>query len=461
MRGSPWRRRVLLTAAALACVLGMWLVPVADTWAMTSRHAVAPAGTAATASAIIPGSVGRTSLDLRATYDVAATLGYGDRSLRVDETLIVRNDSAAGIDRLELNTIAARLGNMRRLSASVDGRVVIPTRSDQTIIVPLGGVLPKGASARVYVGYSATLRSTLGGSDWLFTRANGIVDLYRWIPWVSLARPFDRPNSGDPFVTPVSPSVIVRLTTDRSLVVASTGARTAVTGLTQTFSATNVRDFVLTAAPDFHTASRTVGGVFIQAFSRPGISASGRVSIATDVLTAIVSRLGAAPYPRLIVAQSAGGSAMEGPGIIWIPTGVRSADLGYQITHETAHQWFYGMVGNDQALHPFEDEAAADFITRTIRHTFRSSSCATADLDRSIYGYSAACYDEVIYIQGSRFLDGLRQRVGDAAFWPALRGYLATWRWKIAPRTALLDAIDAATPQNLRPLFETRFPAWY
>ena len=82
----------------------------------------------------------------------------------------------------------------------------------------------------------ATLRSDLTGSNWLFTRANGIVDAYRWIPWVSRTTPFDRPNHGDPFVTPVSSQVTVT-STDRRLVIASTatGSRQSADGLTPAF----------------------------------------------------------------------------------------------------------------------------------------------------------------------------------------------------------------------------------
>ena len=76
---------------------------------------------------------------------------------------------------------------------------------DQTVIVPLGGILPAGATAKVRVQYRSTLRSSLTGSNWLFTKVNGIVDAYRWIPWVSLDTPFNRPNHGDPFVTPGQP----------------------------------------------------------------------------------------------------------------------------------------------------------------------------------------------------------------------------------------------------------------
>ncbi len=444
-------RRRMTQLAVLACAVLFGL-----------GAAIHPAPvSAASPTAIVPGSVGRTSLDLRATYVVSASLGYNARTLRVDTTLTLRNDSGAGIDRLELNTVAARLGNMRRLSASVDGKVVIPSRTDQTIVVPFGGVLPAGASAKVYVGYSAALRSGTSGSDWLFTRANGIVDLYRWIPWVSRAKPFDRPNHGDPFVTPVSPKVTLTLTTDRPLVVAATGRQTAVKGLTRTFEATNVRDLVLTAAPDYRTASRYVDGIFLQAFVRPGVSAGPRLDIAARALHAMRLRLGAPPYDRLLVAQSAGGYGMEGPGMVWIPTGVASSNLPYLVTHETAHQWFYALVGNDQAAHPFTDEAAADFMARTVLGSFRGSGCSTGYLDRSIYEYSAACYYETVYVQGASYLDGLRRRIGDTKFWPALRGYLAAYRWRLAPPTALLDAIDDATSVDLAASYAPRFPRWY
>ena len=103
------------------------------------------------------------------------------------------------------------------------GKPVTATVHDQTIHVPLGGILGAGQSVTVTVAYSATLRSSTTGSNWLFTRANGIADVHRWIPWVSRDVPFDRPNQGDPFVTPTSPHVKVAITTDRTLVIASTG----------------------------------------------------------------------------------------------------------------------------------------------------------------------------------------------------------------------------------------------
>src|SRR5437762_8151397 len=61
-------------------------------------------------SAIARGMANRTSIALVATYDVAATLHFGDRSLSAVSTMTVRNASGAPIDRVELNTVTARIG---------------------------------------------------------------------------------------------------------------------------------------------------------------------------------------------------------------------------------------------------------------------------------------------------------------------------------------------------------------
>ena len=212
---------------------------------------------------------------------------------------------------------------------------------------------------------------------------------------------------------------------------ATTGDRIAVSadGLTQTFAATNVRDFTVTAAPDYRTPSRVVGGTTVRVYYRYGTSGAAMLNAAAAAFSALQARLGPYGYPNFKVVQSAGGYGMESPRLIWIPTGVAASNLRYLAAHETAHQWFYGIVGNDQATEPFTDEAAADFAARYVLSLRRASRCATARLDRRIYDYSAACYYEDIYIQGGNLLDTARQRMGSTAFWAALaRGYVAANR---------------------------------
>ena len=216
----------------------------------------------------MPGSVNRTSINLEATYEARIRIGWDSRNVKIESIATIRNTSGASIDRVELNTVAPRLGGMTLTGAFVDEQPVDAAVSDQTIVVPLGGVLPAGATAVVEVRYAARLKTSLGGSNWMFAKANGIANLYRWLPWVSRKTPFDRPNFGDPFVTPTSPLVRVRIVPDRALRFATSGEKVATDGLIQTFEARNVRDFTITASPSFVTRSTTVGSTKIVGIAR-------------------------------------------------------------------------------------------------------------------------------------------------------------------------------------------------
>ncbi len=454
------RRRTILTLllTATAIALPSPAIDRAAAFEPAERASLAATDSIATVAA------DRASIQLDATYDADLRISWRSRVIVVDSTATIRNTSGAAIDRVDMNTIAAKLGGMRLKKVTVDGSTAAAMVRGQTISVPLGRSLAVNASTSIRVRYRATLRSNLAGSNWLFTRTNGIVDLYRWLPWVSRRTPFKRPNHGDPFVTPSSRSVTVRVETSRRLVLATSGRRTSISpdGLRQTFAATDVRDFTVTAAPDYLTRSRVVRDSVVRVYYRPGAPGAAMLDAAADAFDILERKLGPYPQRTFKVVQSAGGFGMESPGLIWIPTGVAAGNLRYLAAHETAHQWFYGVVGGDQAREPFTDEAAADFAARHVLRLRRPSRCAEARLDRSIYRYSETCYYETIYIQGGNLLNAARRAMGASAFWPALRRYVADNRNGIASTETLLDALDAATPLNLgKMLFAARFPRIY
>ncbi len=464
-RGRLARRSAMVVATALAVVaVGTGLAaPPAAAAPLGPSFPASSAPVEAPASALVPGSVHRGSIRMTARYAVSARLKVAVGRLRARVTITARNDSGAGVDRIRLNTVMGPLGRLSLGTVTVDGRPVTPSRTGQTIRVPLGGVLPAGATAVIVILFKATLRSTTGGSTWLFTRANGITSLYRWVPWISRTTPFKRPNFGDPFVTPVSPSATLRLRTDSPVRVVVNGTRTSISNdrLVTTWTLTDVRDIVLNAAADYRTAKRTVADTVLRVHVRPGQRRAAVLDAAATVLARLEQRLGRYPWPMLRVIQSSGGYGMEGPGIVWIPAGVARGNLPYLLAHEIAHQWFYGLVGNDQAREPFADEAISDMVARYVTGTRRGSRCARGTLDGSIYAYSAGCYYERVYIQGGNLLDRTRRRLGSATFFRTLRQYLADHRWELVHTRTLLDALDAATPLDMAGRWRARFPSLY
>lgn len=414
-----------------------------------------------------PGSVepagsARTSLRLTATYVVKATIAFSRGRITVHTAIHIRNTSGGPIGRLELNALPARIGNMDLQKVTVDGGAVHATIHRQTIRVPLGFTLPVGGETDVVVDYRAWFRAGLTGHLFLFSKANSILSAYRWIPWVSRDVAYEESWHGDPFVTPISPSVRVTFDSDVALDYATSGRLVAHSGRQRTYVAQKVRDFNFTAARNYHHLAgwSTDGQTRILIYTR-NLNPHVILSWARRSIRAYEHKLGPYPYPTLSYGEASGGIGMESPGLIWLPHFFNASLLAFLVGHETAHQWFYAVVGNDQTTNPFADEAVAEFLDRWLFGAFRGSRCSRARLDLSMYAYPSSCYYEDIYIQGSMFLNNLRFDMGDSAFWSALRGYWQDEKWQLSSTKRLLEAFRAKAGNWVLKRYHARFPSLY
>ena len=104
--------------------------------------------------------------------------------------------------------------------------------------------------------------------------------------------------------------------------------------------------------------------------------------------------------------------------------------------HEVSHQWWFGLVGNDQALEPWLDEALALYSERIYYETiypypvnwwwrFRVTWFSPSGwVDTGIYdGYAFRGYTDAVYLRGAQFLEAIRFRVGEKAFNAFLQDY--------------------------------------
>ena len=164
-------------------------------------------------------------------------------------------------------------------------------------------------------------------------------------------------------------------------------------------------------------------------------------TIATE-LEALQRQLGPFPYPDLWATVVPGQSdGVEFP--MSIQLGDRPADeLPALLAHEIAHQWFYSLVGNDQARDPWLDEAFATFAEAVA--TGSQDQYRLADVPRRLVGdvgrpmsYWAADgsfdrYVRGVYDQGAAVLLAARERTGAERFDAALRTYVAANAHRVA-----------------------------
>jgi hypothetical protein len=404
-------------------------------------------------------------LSLRATYRASAFVHWSNATLTVSSTATVTNTTGGTLRALTFNLVTLQTGKADVSRVTVDGAPAQWQATGQTLVVTLPRKLARGARARVTIDYDARFNAARSGSHHaLLIKADGIAAAYRWIPWLSRAQRFGAPNFGETWVTAVSPHVTVTLDSDTHLVFATNGTKRAGTGGSggggaQTFTATNVRDFNFSASPGYNVTSVSHAGVKVRFYSQGQLPANVR-KWTLAALDRFDGKIGAYPWSHLTVAMTPAGSGMESPGMTWISTSEPPSNLAYLAVHEMAHQWFYGAVGNNQAKQPFLDEGVSDFLARDALDMLRKSRCSEDRLDGSVYDYRGTCYNEVVYVQSSDYIDNYRDTVGGHQFWAGMRTFYRANKFRISNTRAFWDTLDAATGYASKQHAD-RFPSLY
>jgi hypothetical protein len=171
------------------------------------------------------------------------------------------------------------------------------------------------------------------------------------------------------------------------------------------------------------------------------------LSTAVRAIDDFSGRFGPYPWPvfTLAITPNLGGGieypshVMQGPG-----TGGRTTP------HEIGHQWFYGLVGDDQGRDPWLDEglatwAEARFLGNLSTFTSRvvpADARGRAGLPMT-YWERRSSYYVGVYVQGTQALAAL----GDPARVDcALRHYVATNAYRIATPDSFVSAVRAVFP---------------
>jgi hypothetical protein len=245
-------------------------------------------------------------------------------------------------------------------------------------------------------------------------------------------------------------------------VVASSGELVATSADgTVTYTLTAGRAFVFSMSPDFQVDSTKVGDVTVYSYyyDYSSFDIPGRLSLTTtaQALQIYSQRYGPYPHKTLSVIMGNFPDGMEYSASYFTSYGYYNLLAGsptnsiYQLSvvylaaHETAHQWWFEQVANDQALEPWLDEAMATYSEHIFFETYYPAELklwwyVRSDqydpkgwVDIPIYdGGGFRPYTNAVYFEGAHFLDDLRIRIGDPAFFAFLQDYLNQENGKIS-----------------------------
>jgi aminopeptidase N len=230
----------------------------------------------------------------------------------------------------------------------------------------------------------------------------------------------------------------------------------------------SARNFVFSISPSYQTLEAAAGETEIVGYFFPGYQVPGQAAVdSTREAWSLYQELfGPNQQSRISVIQGDFNHGVEYEGVYFQSrgffdtyTGTQESYLAAISVHETAHQWWYGQVANDQALEPWLDEALCTFSELAYyEHLYPDSVDwwwytrvnyyqPEGDLEGSIYSYTEfpdqyLRYRNATYLQGARFFSGLKDEMGEEDFYTFLRDYSQQYQDRIASGADFFSTLE-------------------
>lgn len=277
-------------------------------------------------------------------------------------------------------------------------------------------------------------------------------------------------SDGDPFYSECA-NYKITFTAPKEYRVASSGCvlkeDSTLEETTYTFFGEKMRDFAMVMSKDFKIESVKNGSVTINYYYYDDDNFENTLKLAKEAMEYFGEKFGEYVYDVYSVVQSEfcfGG--MEYPALSIISDSLSEKTTEYTVVHETAHQWWCAMVGNNQCEEAWLDEGLAEYssllffednkeygfdrkgLTDTALSAYRSfygvykqifgetDTSMNRNLGEFISEYE---YANISYNKGLIMFDTVRERVGKDAFVSALKNYYSSNVFGIADKDGLIS----------------------
>lgn len=237
------------------------------------------------------------------------------------------------------------------------------------------------------------------------------------------------------------------------------------------YNSTKARNFVWSLSPSYVVGVNELNGNSITTHTFPfhqqaGEHVLGEVTKAIELYSKLFS-----PYPRnnLTIVEADFLDGMEYDGLFFLSRGFYNlfdyTPQNYLTTiavHETAHQWWYAAVANDQAMEPWLDEALCTYSELLFYEEYYPELVnwwweyrvnyyqPEGTINQTIYEYQGFVpYRNATYLQGAKFLQSLREELGDEDFFEFLNEYATSQNNKISTQAHFFNLLEKYTDQDI------------
>lgn len=290
---------------------------------------------------------------------------------------------------------------------------------------------------------------------------------------------------GDPFYSDAA-DYRVSIKTPDSYIIAASGRlieeKKESGGIQRIYEGKALRDFAFVANSNFTMLEEEVDGIKVMSYYYPEDKVRGEEALKYGVQSIkLFNKLyGKYPYPVYSVVQTEFPSGMEYPALVYISDkyykpNYSSDPLIITVAHETAHQWFYGIVGNDQVDEAWLDEGfaaysetvfaektygkktAQDYYRRTVEDSVKEAM-SSRTIDGSVVKSLSEFknwddYGPTAYDRGAQVHNELRNMLGDDTFLKIVRTYVDRYKFKIATTDDYIKVCEEVSGKDLTEFF--------
>jgi hypothetical protein len=443
-----------------------------------------------------------------ASYQIDVTLDVEQKTLQGEERLTFFNSTAHSVDTLFLHLYAnafrtdstilmrespfsRRTKDRQEYRGSIDVQSIVTSEGldltnrgivDETVMkLPLPEPLLPGKTIDLKIAFAVKLPRTLirmgySGGDFMIAQ---------WFPKMAVLQENGQWNThqyhfNSEFFSDFG-DYRVSITVPTKYVVGATGylkEKKADSDSTKTlvFEAEEVHDFAWAASPDYQVKRRMVDGIDVAFFCRPEhvMRADRILDQAEFALKFYGSLFGEYPYKYFTIVDAKigmGGGAMEYPTLITLRPSTRLPEAVHLdalvVFHETAHQWWYGMVASNEFEEAWLDEGFAEYSQRRALegkygltgNVIDLWQLKIDDMDLTRLGYLVGPqtdpvvtkswefedylgYRSTVYFKASLILETLRNYLGPERMNRLLREYFRRYEFKHPNTRDFLAIVD-------------------